>query len=65
MKSGFCLNSRRWVDFFWVLLKSCPYLEEKWCQDRKCAYYEDREMSKYAKRKLKILKSFGRDNESE
>lgn len=54
--SGFCLNSRRWVDFLLVRLPhTCPYEEEKDCQYECCLYWENKEMSKYAIKKKKII----------
>ena len=60
MKSGYCLNSKRWLDFHWFGIPSCPnkpdslddYMYER------CGYYEEKEINYYYKRKMKIIKSY-------
>ena len=59
--ADFCLNSRRWIDFMWIELpNSCPYREKKFCQYDKCGYWKDKQMTKYAVKKIEIIKSLGR-----
>ena len=54
MKEGFCLNSRRWLSFTFLDLKTCP--NEMGCDN--CGYYTEREPTKWFKRKKKILMSY-------
>jgi len=54
---GFCLNSRRYVDFIMILPKFCPYNYQgnSFCRDEQCEHYEKRTPSRYYLRKMKIL----------
>lgn len=62
MKSigGFCHNSRRWI---WLTVpRSCPYLGDQGNRDCLygcCGYWEDKDMTRYARRKEQAIKSIG------
>ena len=58
---GFCLNSRRYVDFMWLLPKSCPskgWQGNTFCEGENCSYYEERAPSMHYKRKMKLMREF-------
>jgi len=54
----YCLNSRRWITvfFFMNLPKTCPYREDKSCQDETCAYFQWKEETPYLKNMKLIFK---------
>lgn len=52
--AGFCLNSRRWIDFVFIDLNLCPH--EMRCEN--CDYYQMRKVTKWYIYKKKVLKSF-------
>ena len=60
MNSGFCLNSKRWLDFCFGSLLSCPNKPDNFddCMYERCGYYEEKEINYYYKRKMKIIKSY-------
>ena len=56
-----CHNTRIWLDFKSAVPNTCPHPEsfyQRGCED--CGYYEEREATRYYKRKIKILRA-GRD----
>ena len=54
-KAGFCMNSRRWIDFFLGdNPSSCPHRNEDLdCED--CSYYKHRIITQWYKRIWEIL----------
>jgi len=57
MKAGFCWNSRRWIVFMFAGggTETCP-LPPACSQCDQCGYYEEREVTKYYKRKEAAIK---------
>ncbi len=59
LKEGFCLNSRRWLRFIWIVPRTCPLKEEQMAKCESCGYYKEKPLSKYALNKLKKIKEWG------
>lgn len=59
----FCNNSRKYILFFDIfgVPKTCPYRDEIICIGKKCGYYEEKEPSKYFKRKLEGINHIGEE----
>ena len=60
---GFCLNSRKYIDFMMILPKSCPqgWQGNTFCQDEACGYYTLREQSHWYKEKMEIMQAYSDD----
>lgn len=58
-KEAFCWNSRKWLNIPVILPKNCPHKHEAGgvydCIGPDCAYYEERELTKYAKKKKALV----------
>jgi len=61
---GWCEHSQRWLIFSFEP-DSCPEMGlegQRYCpQNARCGYYEDSELTPYAKRKLAILQRLGHE----
>jgi len=55
-KEGFCLNSRRWLRFIWIVPRTCPLKKEQMTNCENCGYYKEKTITKYALNKLEKIR---------
>lgn len=61
--AGFCTYSRRWMDFIFTnVTDGCKrdgiHLQGGSCGYERCAYYEDRPVTRHYQAKLRILQGY-------